>query len=57
MIDKKYCYKIKNISDTNIAENNYQLLHNILNNNYLVSKWKPYFDMNCRFCHAQIENA
>ena len=45
---KKYCNKIKHISDPNIAEFNYKLLHNILNNNYLVSK--------CRFCHAQIEN-
>ena len=53
---KNYCNKIKHISDPNIAEFNYKLLHNILNNNYLVSKWKPNFDMNCRFCHAQIEN-
>ena len=52
-IERKYSNKIKHISDPNIAECNYKLLHNIMRNNYLVSKWKPNLD---RFCHAQIEN-
>ena len=53
---KIYCNKIKYISDPIIAEFNYKLLHNILNNNYLVSKWKPGFDMKCRYCDTVIEN-
>ena len=46
-----YCNKIKHISDPNIAEFNYKLLHNILNNNnfignaYLISIWIVDFAM------------
>ena len=53
---KIYCNKIKYILDPTIAEFNYKLLHNSLNNNYLVSKWKPGFDMKCRSCDTFIEN-
>ena len=53
---KIYCNKIKYISDPIIAEFNYKLLHNILNNNYLLSKWRPGFDMKCRYCDTVIEN-
>ena len=42
--------------DPIVAEFNYKLLHNILNNNYILSKWKPGFDMKCKFCDAGIEN-
>ena len=53
---KIYLNKIKYFSDPIIAEFNYKLLHNILNNNYLVGKWKVGFDMHCRYCTAEIEN-
>ena len=53
---KIYLNKIKYFSDPIIAEFNYKLLHNILNNNYLVSKWKVGFDMNCSYCTTEIEN-
>ena len=53
---KIYLNKIKYFSDPIIAEFNYKLLHNILNNNYLVSKWKVGFEMHCRYCTAEIEN-
>ena len=50
---KIYLNKIKYFSDPIIEEFNYKLLHNILNNNYLVSKWKVGFDMNSTFSSSR----
>ena len=50
-----YLNKVKDISDTKVAEFNYKLLNNILCNNYLVSKWNPAVKKECTVCGA-IEN-
>ena len=50
-----YVNKVKDISDTKVAEFNYKLLNNILCNNYLVSKWNPAVRKECTVCGA-IEN-
>ena len=48
--------KIIYFSDPIIAEFDYKLLHNILNNNHLVRKCKVRFEMHCRYCTSEIEN-
>ena len=47
-----YLNKVKDISDTKVAEFNYKLLNNILCNNYLVSKWNPTVKKECTVCGA-----
>ena len=48
--------KITNILDKNVTEFNYKLLHNLLSNRYLVSKWNRDIDNKCILCNNEIEN-
>ena len=41
-----YLTKVKDISNTKVAEFNYKLLNNILCNNYFGRKWNPAVKMN-----------
>ena len=52
-----YCSKIKDIFDKSVAEFNYKLLNNILNNNYMVSKWNKEVQKYCSVCFTQVENS
>ena len=51
-----YIQKISKIFDKNVAEFNYKLLHNLLSNRYLVSKWNRDVDNKCISCNDEIEN-
>ena len=51
-----YIQKITNILDKNVAEFNYKLLHNLLSNRNLVSKWNRDIDNKCTLCNDKIEN-
>ena len=51
-----YTQKISNIIDKNVAEFNYKLLHNLLSNRYLASKWNREIDKKCTLCRNDIEN-
>ena len=51
-----YKNNVCEVVDKNVAEFNYKLLHNLLCNNYLLSKWKKDVDRNCNFCGNVIEN-
>lgn len=51
-----YRNNVCKVVDKNVAEFNYKLLHNLLCNNYLLSKWKKDVHRNCTFCADVIEN-
>ena len=51
-----YTQKISNITDKNVAEFNYKLLHNLLFNRYLASDWNREIDKECTLCRNDIEN-
>ena len=51
-----YIQKITNILDKSVAEFNYKLLHHLLSNRYLVSKWNRDIDNKCILCNNEIEN-
>ena len=50
-----YYMKITKMTDKNIAEFNYKLLHKLLNNNLNVSKWNENVQMFCKNCGG-VEN-
>ena len=50
-----YLFKVAKISDKQISEFNYKLLHKLLNNNLNVSKWNPNVQKYCENC-GEIEN-
>ena len=51
--------KMKEIFDKSVAEFNYKLLNNILNNNYMVtcSKWNKEVQKYYSVCFTQVENS
>ena len=51
-----YQNKIQKIKDSAIAEFNYNVLNNLICNNYIVSKWKNDVTMYCSICKNVIEN-
>ena len=51
-----YQNKIQKIKDSAIAEFNYNVLNNLICNNYIVSKWKNDVNMYCSICKNVIEN-
>lgn len=48
-----YVSKIKNMYENRIAEFNYKLLNDILNNNVYVSKWNKDVSPFCTFCNTE----
>ena len=50
-----YHSKAKEIFEKSVAEFKYKLLNNILNNNYIVSKWKKEVQKYCSVCFTQVE--
>lgn len=48
-----YVSKIKNMYEKRIAEFNYKLLNDILNNNVYVSKWNRDVSPFCSFCNIE----
>ena len=48
--------KYKKIKDSAFAEFNYNVLNNLICNNYIVSKWKNDVTMYCSICNNVIEN-
>ena len=48
-----YVSKIKNMYEKRIAEFNYKLLNDILNNNVYVSKWNKDVSPFCTFCNIE----
>ena len=46
---------MKDIFDKSIAELNYILRNNILNENYMVSKWNKEVQKYCYVCFTQVE--
>ena len=60
--DRKFCQniyrsKLKEIFDKRVIEFNYKLLNNILNNNYMVSKWNKQVQKYCSVCYTRVENS
>ena len=51
-----YIQKISNIYDKKVAEFNFKMMHNLLSNRYILSKWKHDIDRNCVICNGIIEN-
>ena len=51
-----YKNNIRNIVDKNVAEFKYKLIHNLLCNRYMLSKWKPDVNNKCSFCGNIVEN-
>ena len=51
-----YRNKILKIQNSKVAEFNYNILNNLLYNNYIVSKWKRTVDMHCLHCKNEVEN-
>ena len=39
-----------------VAEFNFKMMHNLLSNRYILSKWKHDIDRNCLICNGIIEN-
>ena len=52
-----FLFKVKYINDKSLAEFNYKLIHNLLCNNLLISKWDKTITNKCKQCRDDIENA
>ena len=52
-----FLFKVKYIKDKSLAEFNYKLIHSLLSNNLLISKWDKTITNKCKLCRDEIENA